>query len=104
MNMSFDFNGESFLFIPSHYIRMSSQQFTWWNPFHLCFFFSGRRAYLTYQVNHGESSHFTLLFAVLPRHDEAGEQLSFCAMSKRHVEDQWQQNGPKFHFILWVSW
>lgn len=24
-------------------------------------------------------------------------------MSKRHREDQWQESGPKFHFILWES-
>ena len=25
-------------------------------------------------------------------------------MSKRHRDDHWQQRGPKFHFVLWVSW
>lgn len=98
INIGVDFNGESFLLFFSLYNK------TWWNPLKQIFSLSGRRAYLTFQVNQVQSiSAFHLRFAVPPCHDEAGEQL--CgAMSKRHIEDQWQQNGPKFHFILWVSW
>eukprot|EP00435_Cladocopium_sp_Y103_P036326 s630_g9.t1 len=29
--------------------------------------------------------------------------LVVIAMSKRHRDDQWQQRGPKFHFVLWEN-